>query len=286
VISAVLLMAALLLGGMRWWILLRSAEIPLARWEAVRLSLIGAFFSTWLPGSAGGDMARALYLFKGLPARRITALLTIALDRAFALLGLLASALMLTLANRHSRMQPVITFYVCLTLGSLLLGAVLAIVAALAARFIRIEVWPKCVAKGRPVAHQLREATILITGHWGNLACCVLLSIIASMMVALGITVLSDAFAFGPAASVSALAGVIANIASAIPLTPGGLGIAETVFSKICQELGSPAAPYATIYLAFRIVMVIVSLTGAVFWLRQNHIKQPHKKYVKETQNA
>ena len=49
---------------------------------------------------------------------------------------------------------------------------------------------------------------------------------------------------------ISALAGVVGNVSSAIPLSPGGLGIGEAVFAKVCLELGSAFAPYSTIYLA------------------------------------
>ncbi|WP_428826720.1 lysylphosphatidylglycerol synthase transmembrane domain-containing protein [Azonexus sp. IMCC34842] len=271
ILSAILLMGGLLVGASRWWILLRSAEIPMSLLNVVRLYLIGAFFSTWLPGAAGGDMARALYVVKGLESRRSTAVLTIALDRAFALWGLLGIAAMLAMSNWQSReLQPVLAYYIWLITGAILVCAVGGLAVYFIARFVHIPVWPRWAAKARPIAHQLGRAIVLIVGHKGAMLSCATLSIAASGLVALGIVIISSAFEFGPAPLVAALAGVIGNISSAVPLTPGGLGVGEAVFAKICLELGSNVGPYATIYLAFRIVMAVVGFCGALFWLTKN----------------
>jgi hypothetical protein len=42
----------------------------------------------------------------------------------------------------------------------------------------------------------------------------------------------------------------------------------------VCVELGSVFAPYATIYLAFRILMMLVSCSGGLCWLTYSH-KRP-----------
>lgn len=273
-LGAILLMSGLLVGALRWLMLLRTAGIPINFSDVMRLQLIGAFFSTWLPGAAGGDAARALYLVKSLQSRRTTALLTIALDRTFALFGLLAVAAMLVLSSwQNSTIQPVLTYYIWLITATILVGVVGGLTAFSVARYVKVPVLPRWVTKARPFAHQLREAVVLIVGHWVAMVSCATLSIIASGLVALGMVVISIAFPFSPTPIIAALAGVIGNISSAIPLTPGGLGIGEAAFAKICLELGSRVAPYATIYLAFRIVMAAVSFSGVFFWLTHREIK-------------
>jgi uncharacterized membrane protein YbhN (UPF0104 family) len=123
----------------------------------------------------------------------------------------------------------------------------------------------------RPVAHQLREAVVLVMGHWTAMLLCAVLSVVASGIVAFGIAIIGSAFAFGPSPAIAALSGLIGNVSSAIPLSPGGLGIGEAVFAKVCIELGSAFAPYATIYLAFRILMMLVSFSGGLVWLTYSH---------------
>ncbi len=264
----VLLMAGLLIGAVRWWLILRVAEIRLGYGKVASLALIGSFFSTWLPGAAGGDAARALYLFRSLESRRTTALLTIVIDRAFALAGLLCAAtlLMLSVWQRGNR-QPVLTFYLWLCFGAIAVCTTGGLVVFVMARCVHIAVWPHWLRKVRPVAHQVREAVVLVMGHWRAMLACAVLSVVASGVVAFGIAVISSAFAFGPTPAIAALSGVVGNVSSAIPISPGGLGIGEAVFAKVCMELSSAVAPYATIYLAFRILMILVSFSGGLAWL-------------------
>lgn len=265
------LMAGLLVGACRWWIILQAAGIRLSYGQVARLLLIGSFFSTWLPGAAGGDAARALYLARSMQSRRTTALFTIVIDRGFALAGLLGVASLLALYFlRRSEMQPVLTFYVWLSVGAISLFTLGGLAVFIIARSVAVPQWPAWLNRARPVAHQLREAVVLIMGHWGAMLGCVVLSLVASGVVAFGIVVISSAFSFAPEPLIAALAGVIGNVSSAIPLTPGGLGIGEAVFARVCIELGSVFAPYATIYLAFRILMMLVSFSGGLFWLTYN----------------
>jgi uncharacterized protein (TIRG00374 family) len=264
----VLLMAGLLIGAFRWWLILRAAEIRVKYGKVASLTLIGSFFSNWLPGAAGGDAARALYLFRSLESRRTTALLTIVIDRIFALAGLVGAATILMFSVWHQGdRQPVLTFYLWLCLAAIAVCTVGGLFVFLVARCVQVVVWPSWMSKVRPIAHQLREAVVLVMGHWRAMTLCAVLSVTASCMVAFGIAAISSAFPFGPTPAVAALGGVVGNVSSAIPLSPGGLGIGEAVFAKVCIELGSVYAPYATIYLAFRILMMVVSFSGGLVWL-------------------
>ncbi|MCG2595605.1 flippase-like domain-containing protein [Ramlibacter sp. XY19] len=263
-----LLLAALLIGAVRWWLILRVAGIRLGYRQVASLTLIGSFFSTWLPGAAGGDAARALYLFRSLGQSRTTAVLTIVIDRVFALTGLLGAATLLMLVvwqqgDRH----PVLTFYLSLCLGAIAVCMAGGLALFGMARFVKVTDWPYWLRKLRPFAHQLRETVVLVMGHWPAMLVCTLLSVLASAIVACGIALIGSAFSFGPPPMISALAGVVGNVSSAIPLSPGGLGIGEAVFAKVCLELGSTFAPYSTIYLAFRILMMLVSFSGGLVWL-------------------
>ena len=272
----VLLMAGLLIGAVRWWLILRAAEIRLGYKKVASLTLIGAFFSTWLPGAVGGDVARALYLVRSLGSSRTTALLTIVIDRAFALAGLLGAATLLMLSVwQQGNRQPVLTFYLWLCLGAIAVCTAGGLLVFVVARCVHIPVWPHWLSKLRPVAHQLREAVVLLLGHWTAMLVCAVLSIVASGVVAFAIAVIGSAFTFGPTPAITALGGVVGNVSSAIPLSPGGLGIGEAVFAKVCIELGSAFAPYATIYLAFRILMMLVSFSGGLVWLTYS-IKRPN----------
>jgi uncharacterized protein (TIRG00374 family) len=274
--TAVLLFVGLLLSGLRWWLIMRAAGFALSLPLVLQLQLIGAFFSTWLPGSAGGDAARGAYLVRVLAARRTSALLTLALDRLFSLFGLVFLAALLVLLNlKATEVQPIVQFYIWLTLTALALGAGGSILVYVAAARLKIGRFPHWLEKLRPYATQLRGAVILIGSAWKTMLVCAFVSVVASASVAAGIVVLSIGFSFAPKPSVAALAGVLGNISSAIPLTPGGIGIGEMAFAKVCEEIGNASGPLASIYLSFRLIMASVSFSGMFCWLFFNSGSRP-----------
>jgi uncharacterized protein (TIRG00374 family) len=78
---------AVLLTVLRWYVLVRAQGLPFRRRDALRLGLIGHFFSTFLPGSVGGDIVKAAALAQG-QSRRTVAVATVIMDRLIALWGL------------------------------------------------------------------------------------------------------------------------------------------------------------------------------------------------------
>ena len=48
-----------ILGALRWRTLLAAADCPISFGASLRLTLVGSFFSLFIPGGTGGDVARA-----------------------------------------------------------------------------------------------------------------------------------------------------------------------------------------------------------------------------------
>jgi uncharacterized protein (TIRG00374 family) len=78
---------ALLLTLLRWHVLVRAQDLPFRVRDAVRLGLIGFFFSSFLPGSVGGDLVKAAALARQ-QSRRTVAVATVIMDRLIAFWGL------------------------------------------------------------------------------------------------------------------------------------------------------------------------------------------------------
>jgi uncharacterized protein (TIRG00374 family) len=79
--------AAVLLTIVRWYVLVRAQGLPFRLGEALRIGKIGFFFSTFLPGSVGGDIVKAAALARG-QSRRTVAVATVLMDRVIGLWGL------------------------------------------------------------------------------------------------------------------------------------------------------------------------------------------------------
>ena len=55
----------------RWYLLVRAQELPFTLVGALRLGAVGYFFNTFLPGSVGGDLVKALGLARAQSRRTV-----------------------------------------------------------------------------------------------------------------------------------------------------------------------------------------------------------------------
>ncbi len=92
VASGVLLAFTLLCQFSRWYILVRAVDLPFTYRNALRLGLVGYFYSMFLPGSIGGDLVKGYFIAKDHPHKRAVAIATVVIDRLFGLFGLLLLA--------------------------------------------------------------------------------------------------------------------------------------------------------------------------------------------------
>ncbi|MGE8189458.1 lysylphosphatidylglycerol synthase transmembrane domain-containing protein [Pseudomonas sp. NPDC086278] len=265
----------ILISGLRWWLLLRAAgnKIPLG--VVINLQLIGSFFSTWLPGAAGGDAVKGVQIFRLLENGRSTALLSIVTDRVFAMIGLVSIAAMLTFFLKSDlalgadvlKYISLLKLLVCISVA----GVVLAMLGMFfALRFSVIDYFP---AKVRHYLHPFGVTILIYFRAWPTLIVCWGLSVLATGIVIVGMVMIASIFPFSANPQVTAMAGVFGNLFSVIPITPGGLGVGESVFSRVCVELSARVAPFATIYLGFRVGMLIVNIPGMIVSLFYSNAK-------------
>lgn len=91
-------LALLLLGmnqpilALRWKSLLDAQGIRLSFGSVLRLNFLGLFFNNTMPGQTGGDLVKAYAVAKKVPGRGTAAVVTVFLDRAVGLLGLVLLA--------------------------------------------------------------------------------------------------------------------------------------------------------------------------------------------------
>jgi uncharacterized protein (TIRG00374 family) len=77
-----------LMTSYRWHVLLEAQEIHIGMARTFVMNMVGAFYNSFMPGSTGGDVAKAYYASKHTP-HRTRAVLTVIVDRVIGLLALL-----------------------------------------------------------------------------------------------------------------------------------------------------------------------------------------------------
>lgn len=80
-------LVSILLTFVRWYVLVRGQGLAITLPHALRLGLLGFFWSTFFPGSVGGDAVKAFYIARE-QSRRTVAVSTVLVDRLVGLWGL------------------------------------------------------------------------------------------------------------------------------------------------------------------------------------------------------
>lgn len=264
--ALVCLFLGIVISGFRWWLLLKATRnvVPLS--TILNLQLMGSFFSTWLPGAAGGDAVKGVQIFRLLDSGRSTALISIVTDRVFAMIGLVSVAALVSIflpaaVSPGSEFHQYIGLLRILVLLSFLGVGLLVLSVFVALKFSLIERLPI------KIRHHLQPfglALLMYFRAWPTLLVCWAVSLAATGIVITGMVIIASMFPFAANAEVTAIADVFGNLFSVIPITPGGLGVGESVFSKVCVELSNRIAPFATIYFCFRVGMLVVNIPGMI----------------------
>ena len=213
----------------RWWKLLLIAGCPTSWVGAFRLTYVGLFFNTILPGSTGGDLVRAYLVVRGHSERRADALTSVLADRVIGLtaMALLASTAIWSADARFAGLRPWVLF----GLVSLVLGALAAINPGLR-RLVRFDALLARLPQGRRLA-KVDEAVRAYAQQPGALAVALLLSF-GNHLCSVGCCYFIG-HAFGDTHSFHDYVCIVtvANVASALPLSPGGLGVGEVAFGTL-----------------------------------------------------
>ncbi|HVB99192.1 MAG TPA: lysylphosphatidylglycerol synthase transmembrane domain-containing protein [Candidatus Dormibacteraeota bacterium] len=266
--AGVLFLGDIVLMALRLSLLFRPHTLKLSLGSAFRLTLVGQFFTAFLPGGAGGDVVKMYYATRENRGRRTEIVTIVLFDRAvgmfsLVLLSLLIAPFFLSIIRSSPVLSGLLIAAALLTLA-LLVGGGIAIYGFPARhRFVqKLLDWLPGGSHARRVMETLRSyrhnlgalAAAVGLGLAGNL------TTLASTML-IGLVMNPGAIAWRMSFLIP-----LGDVANSIPLTPGGLGVGEAAFGLLFSLGG--LARGADILLGWRLVTVLVSLVGLVFYLQ------------------
>ncbi|MCX6117313.1 MAG: lysylphosphatidylglycerol synthase transmembrane domain-containing protein [Proteobacteria bacterium] len=240
------LFGPVVIGTLRWWMLLKGANLECSWMKALRLQLIGFFFNTAMPGAVGGDIVKAIYIVKDQPrpSGKTSALLTVLLDRIVGLIGLFAMGAAAAIYNADVLLANSAT-------QSLLKGLVLVFVMSLVFLglvFIKYkngnDPFRRFLQRDLPAFKTLlgiydalrnyQTKPLLLFGTIGlsmvmQLFFMIFMGYLGSKLYpdAFDVTLLPAVFPFG-------------ILVTAVPIAPGGLGVGHAAFEKLFHIVGLP----------------------------------------------
>ncbi|MBN1852265.1 MAG: flippase-like domain-containing protein [Pirellulales bacterium] len=117
---------AVALSFIRWYLLIRTLELPVRFREVFRLGCLGYLFNFIALGSVGGDLFKAFFLARNQPGRRTEAVATVVIDRLVGLYALLlVSCGTIWWTDLGNRVRGTVVAVLCdVTILCMLLGAI------------------------------------------------------------------------------------------------------------------------------------------------------------------
>jgi len=259
-----------LLGGVRWWMMLRAQGMNAGLAAALRLTYIGAFFNTFLPGATGGDVVRMYGAAAGFPERRAAAALTVIADRAAGFFGLFLLALFVLAFNYDAIMREPLIREAAIILA-VVMAAALSAIFLVASERLRQRRHSKYYSKPgriRDALKKMDDAAGMYRGKRGTLAAAVGISLVGHVgsIIALYAAARSLGEAAIPLRRYLFLAPLVFAVNS-IPLSPGGVGQGESFAEAIFRTQGGGGLLGAETFFIYRLVAMAAWLIGLVFYL-------------------
>lgn len=262
--SLLLLGVAVALSVQRWRMLLAIKGITIQYVDLWHINYLSLFANNFLPGGAGGDLVRAYLLVRYAKGAVVKNVVAVGMDRIIGLLALLTIFIGIFL-YRHSATAwntPLFNFSLAIAVLTYL-GIVLGILLLIFRRNIGLSyVLDKLLATNIKFISHLIDIISSYRSNGKTLLLCFLMSLVMQGLTLVIIAIIAVSLKLGSVtAGDYALAGAAALVASAVPLTPGGIGVAEGVFDQVCKLLVSDAiGSFGTAYFVFRTVGLLFSL--------------------------
>ena len=277
--------AAQFVIAVRWWLLLRAQAIHIALRAALRLHFLGLFYNNVMPGSVGGDLLKAWYVTKHTD-KRLEGALSVVVDRAVGLAGLLLMGTIAYLAFVRGRLTPAEAARDggmgrwLLAHKAPIVGATLGVVGVLALVLIH----PNTRVRLRPLAgrivlwaavalRRVKEAIVVYCSKPLTILWALLLTFVAQSTVITAFWLLGRNLAIDAGAKYYFVIFPVMWVVAAMPISVAGLGVLEAGIVELFTRLVGTAAEEA-LALAFcqRLVWVLASLPGGIIHLLGAHL--------------
>ena len=263
--------AALCAGVVRWHVLLRRMGLPTPFSRTFRGYFIGQFFNAFLFGACGGDLARAVFAAHDHSEKRAEAVTSVFLDRAIGLVVTLLFGCAMLLP-RLRLFTPHAEARTALVLMAVFLLATVAFLTLFFVRgaFARIPGLRHLAAHGRvgPLLRRVVEALDFFRHHRRHLLVPTLLSLANLLLLTTATAALARALEMPLAFADLLVVFPILTVLAAVPLTPGSLGVRETLYVQLLHPFGIRPGPALMLSLLGYLTATAWSLFGGLLFLR------------------
>jgi uncharacterized protein (TIRG00374 family) len=259
---------AIVLGGLRWRLLLRLADVRLTVGRALQLHLTALFFNVVIPGNIGGDVLKSVYVARdAAPAKRPTVFLIAFVDRLIGVGSLVVIAFIVVLLRGGEvwaipGLRELAVIVVVLAALTLLAPIV---VLVLVRRTVDRPEEATATRFGR-LFGQLVSATRLISAGPGTLLSALGLATLLHLAGMVMFAVLATAVSTHDV-SLWSIASVypLGMLTLFVPISPAGIGVGHVAFERLFAIVGLTGG--ANVFNLFLIGQTTPCLLGVLPYL-------------------
>jgi len=257
-------------GMARWKFILDAQGLKMAWSRVFCVFFIGQFFNSFMFGSTGGDLARAYYAAKETHHKKTAAVATVGIDRLIGLVVLHFIASVMLVARYRFFIRHWETHLPALIMIGLIIITIIGLLIIFNIRFF--IGWPifrfiEHNKKLRPIIRRTIIAIYLYRRRSATLIKTTFLSFVIHFLI------FAQCYCLGRSLQISAgfmdyltIIPLIMSI-SALPITPGGLGIREGLSVTMFSAFNVSASQSLPLSLMIYLISVVLSVIGGLIFL-------------------
>lgn len=285
-LALVLYFLAILIGALKWQILVRAQGIDAPLGAVLSFSLVGLFFGNFMPGNVGGDVVRAYDLARALRGRTEAAAVSVLVDRLMGLVANLGAAvIMAVLAAAMLAKAEIEELEAATVVVALIFVCALALLfSRRASRRAAFLFRRPPFDRVRPLALRIYHALQVYRFRYRALALNVSLSVGIVVVTAfawylVGLAVGIDYVSF----TYFLLFNPLIAFVLLVPISLNGLGPKELTAVFFFGLIGVPQAQALSMSLLFHVIIILSSLPGGFLWLRARNLLPQSAEHPAET---
>jgi hypothetical protein len=285
-VSLLFMGMTILLGMLRWRMVLKVQGIGLSLGRTAEISLVAHFANSFMLGSTGGDLLKAYYAARETHHKKTEAVITVFVDRLLGLFAMLLFAGLMMVPNvsllwAHRRLGALAGFVLLMLLGCAALVG-LAFWGQVPDRWPRVRQWLTRVPRA-DLFERVVEATRLFGRDGWFIARTLAISMALNVFCVLQILALAGGLGLRvPAVFFFVIVPIIVCV-SALPISPSGLGVRENLYvlTLSTPELGvDHTLALSLSLLAYAGSLIWSAIGGIVYAARKERHRLPAIKEV------
>jgi glycosyltransferase 2 family protein len=261
--SVLCLIVTQFIAGYRWQQLLRIQQIRVRFKNIINLTFLSSFLCLTLPGLFGGDLIKAYLVARHTP-RKAHVLVSIFFDRLFGLAGFTIMATVMLfivwatgVLNQEAIYTPALT--VAVVVGGITIGIPLLLSSRLR-KFLYLNKIFERLPFYRYIA-QTSDAIDIYRRKWRNLSSMIGITLVCHIVAIFSVILVGMSLGLSMEWYLYFLYVPLVTIISAVPLSPGSVGLTEKLYLLYMASAGNSSEVLALAVLV-RITIVLSNVPG------------------------